>query len=247
MLNPIPGVYDFFNKEFMNYDNVFLFSDPHFRDEELAQAFPERPSADEMIKYINSKAGKDSLVIFLGDIGDTSYVRKLRATTWLLMGNHDQGISTYRHATWSRIYDIDERWTREKALADAKERYPNCDYQIWEEYDVCHPPFHYWKVVADNGLFDQVFQGPLQLGEKLILSHEPIPLLTWAKNLHGHEHNPKSYQDKYHFNICCDAYGYKLFNLTKEIRDGFLSDITSLHRSTIEEATSRKEKKEYEQ
>lgn len=245
MMNPIPGVYDFFNKVFVNYDNVWLFSDPHFGDEELAQIYPNRPSADEMVKYINSKAGKDSLVIFLGDIGDTSYVRKLRATTWLLLGNHDKSASAYRRTTWCEYYDIDEGWTKEEALAYAKERHPNCNYQVQGEYDINHrPSYYYWKVIADNGLFDQVFQGPLQLGEKLILSHEPIPLLTWARNVHGHAHSPKTYQDKYHFNICCDAYEYKLFNLSKELREGFLSDITSLHRSTIDEASSRKEKKE---
>lgn len=241
-MNPIPGIYDIFNQEFIKYNNVWLFSDPHFGDTELEQAYPERPTAKELVKHINSKAGKRDLIIFLGDIGDLSYVQQLRADKWLVMGNHDQGASIYQHTYWYKNFDADNGWTEESATEAMSKLHPDCVYSSWQEYDVCHAPFVYWRVCADNKLFDKVFQGPIMLGEKLILSHEPVPLLTWARNIHGHVHSRKA-TDKYHFNICSDAYDYKLFNLNKEIREGFLSNITSLHRLTIDEATTRKEKK----
>lgn len=69
---------------------IWIFSDPHFDDEDLIHTYDDRPSADELVRRINSKVGKCDTLICLGDVGDISYVRQLRAKYKILvMGNHD--------------------------------------------------------------------------------------------------------------------------------------------------------------
>ena len=36
--------------------------------------------------------------------------------------------------------------------------------------------------------FNEVYTGPLTIGKKLILSHEPLNI-PWSLNIHGHEHS----------------------------------------------------------
>lgn len=91
-------------------------------------------------------------------------------------------------------------------------------------------------------VFDEIYSGPLMIGEKLILSHEPIPNLTWAMNLHGHVHAKKP-NDKYHFNVCSDAIGYKPINLNQLLKNGVSAKIPSIHRIVIDKATKKARKK----
>ena len=93
-----------------------------------------------------------------------------------------------------------------------------------------------------EGVFDEVYEGPLMIGEKLILSHEPIPGITWAINLHGHDHQGKK-SDKYHFNFCADIIGYKPVNFNQWLKQGHQAKVESLHRTTIDKATDRKKKR----
>ena len=87
----IPGLYKFCD-EWHKTGTVWLYSDPHFGDPDL----PNRPSADEQVKMINAKCGKNDTLILLGDVGDLSYVPKLRARyKVLVMGNHDAGRTNY--------------------------------------------------------------------------------------------------------------------------------------------------------
>ena len=61
-------------------------------------------------------------------------------------------------------------------------------------------------------IFDEVYEGALIVGEKLILSHEPIPGIDWAMNLHGHNHNGSKNKYPYHFNVCADVINYNTIN-----------------------------------
>lgn len=219
-------IYRIFQEVWKEYQTIWLYSDPHFGDEELAQAYPERPSTQEMIDIINRKCGKRDLLIFLGDIGDLGYLRRIKADKWLVQGNHDQGTSNYQREIRLYTFPKNRYPTQEDVRAMVWETLPG--YTMGEIYD----KEWYWDVFVDNRLCNFVFEGPLQIGEKLILSHEPIPQLTWAKNIHGHSHSNCSYDDKYHYNICCDAFGYEPFNLTSALKKGFLSDVEDLH--TIE-------------
>lgn len=91
-------------------------------------------------------------------------------------------------------------------------------------------------------VFDEVYSGPLMVGEKLLLSHERVDV-NWAFNIHGHDHNLKHKNDKYHFNVCSDVIGYYPINLNKFLKEGHLATIDSIHRSTIDAATKRKAKR----
>ena len=80
------------------------------------------------------------------------------------------------------------------------------------------------------------------ISEKLILSHEPIDI-SWAFNLHGHIHDSKHKNDKYHFNVCSDVIGYMPVNMNQWMKQGYLSRIESIHRTTINSAIIKKAKR----
>lgn len=86
-------------------------------------------------------------------------------------------------------------------------------------------------------IFDEVYEGPLFIAEKLILSHEPVEL-PYAFNIHGHEHR-YILRDR-HLNVCAEHIDYYPINLDKEIKNGLLSKVDSIHRQTIDRATERK-------
>lgn len=92
-------------------------------------------------------------------------------------------------------------------------------------------------------LFQEVYSGPILIGEKLILSHEPVEGLDWCMNIHGHTHDRNIVNDKYHFNVCADVIGYIPINFNKWMKEGHLATIQSLHRQTINEATDRRRRK----
>ena len=94
-------------------------------------------------------------------------------------------------------------------------------------------------------LFDEVYEGPLMIGEKLILSHEPIKNCPWVFNLHGHIHDKRAKNDKYHFNCCLNAINYEPINFNKWMKEGHLAPVESLHRGTIDSATNRAKKRGY--
>ena len=47
---------------------VWIYSDPHFGDKELAAGIKDRPTAEEQVKMINAKVGRKDTLIILGDI-----------------------------------------------------------------------------------------------------------------------------------------------------------------------------------
>lgn len=183
----IAGLYKMFD-HWHAEGTLWIYSDPHFDDMDLAAGLPNRPSAEEQVKMINSKVGRKDTIIFLGDIGNVEWVRKIRGYKILIMGNHDAGRTNY------------------------------------------------------EPVFNEIFEGPVMLGEKLILSHEPVDV-PWAFNIHGHIHDSKHKNDKHHFNVCSDAIGYVPINMNQWVKQGYLSHVESIHRTTIDKATERKKKR----
>ena len=238
----LAGIYDSFQHWGEKHQTVWIYSDPHFNDDELAGGIKGRPSAEEQVKKINAKCGRRDCLIILGDVGDIEYVRQLRAEyKILIMGNHDAGAFNYKRQVIKEIYDQD-KYTKEQAIIEARAKFPNWKITISEEYSF-HSPFTRWIVCADNLLFDEVYEGALIVGEKLILSHEPVIGLTWAMNLHGHVHDKRAKTDAYHINCCSDVIGYEPINLTQRLKNGLMSAITTIHRETIDNATERKKKR----
>ena len=222
---------------------IFVFSDPHFDDEDLINAYDDRPSADELVHRINSKVGKNDTLICLGDVGALSYVPFLRGYKVLIMGNHDAGRTLYERQKWFKKFDKD-RYQKSEALDEMKRLYPNCKYSITSGWNF-NSPFEVWVVEADNQMFSEVFEGPLMISPKLLLSHEPISCAGWAFNLHGHVHSRSHKNDDCHYNVCVDCHNYLPLNLNQFLKSGTLSKISSIHRQTIDEATARCKKRGY--
>ena len=233
----LPGIYDAF--QHWGEQTVWIYSDPHFSDEDLEYGIKNRPSDEEQIRRINAKSGRKDTLIILGDVGNIECVRKLRAGRKILIcGNHDLGATRYKREVVKVVYDADI-WNQDSAIADMKAKYPG--WKVWcvEDYEF-HAPFRRWNVYADNMLFDEVYEGALIVGEKLILSHEPVEI-PWLYNIHGHDHAGK--KRKNHLNVCSDVIGYEPINLTQKLKSGLMSAITTIHRATIDSATERKAKR----
>ena len=89
-------------------------------------------------------------------------------------------------------------------------------------------------------VFDEVYSGPLMIGEKLILSHEPIEI-PWATNLHGHDH--AGHKRRGCINCCLDVNDYEPINMNQLLKSGIYKDVESIHRLTIDKATVRAKKR----
>lgn len=91
--------------------------------------------------------------------------------------------------------------------------------------------------------FDEIYEGPLFIAEKILLSHEPISDLDFCLNIHGHNHNGTMYEDPYHINVASNVCNYKPISLGEIIKKGCLSHIQTIHRETINKATETKKRK----
>lgn len=89
-------------------------------------------------------------------------------------------------------------------------------------------------------IFDEIYTGALIIGEKLILSHEPVDI-PWAFDIHGHDH--AGAKRKGHLNVCADVIGYTPINFNQFLKSGASSKIQTIHRETIDKATERKKKR----
>ena len=236
----IAGLYECFN-HWHEKGTVYVISDLHFGDKELAAGLPSRPTDEQLVNIINSTVGKSDTLIVLGDCGDPEYVSKLKGYKILIAGNHDKGLSNYKRDSVTVKYNS-EKWTKQTLLKYHREHFPNQKITIEEGYDF-HYPFDFWSVTVDNNLFNEVYGGPLIIGEKLILSHEPVDV-PWAMNLHGHIHSKNHKNDERHYNCCADVINYKPINFNQFMKQGYLADIETIHRDTINTATKRKRKRE---
>ena len=185
----IAGLYDIFAEKWKDLQTAYIISDLHFGEDDLKEAFPNRPTDEELVNKINAKVGRKDLLIVLGDCGDLDYVRKLRGYKVLVAGNHEKGLTA------------------------AKE------------------------------VFDEVYAGPLIIGEKLILSHEPVNLAGMF-NLHGHNHHGKPFAGGRSYNVCADINNYEPIHFNSWMKEGYLAHMNTIHRNTINTATKNKRKRE---
>ena len=233
----IAGMYDLFNEKWCK-QTIWLISDTHFGDEDLRASIPDRISDDEIVKRINAKVGKKDTIIHLGDVGDTEYIKKLRGYKVLICGNHDAGATNYQREVKRVVMSYS--LNKEEAFAQVRKNYPGYDIHLLAE------GFGGWVFSVDNCLFDEVYTGPLMVGEKLLLSHEPVDI-EWAFNIHGHDHTGAG--RKNHLNCCVDAsmkqFGipFEPINMNQIMKTGLTSKVESIHRLTIDTATERKIKR----
>ena len=211
---------------------VYFYSDPHFNDKEANYLRKDYIGDKEQVKRINSKIGKYDTLVILGDVGDIEWVRKIHGYKVLIMGNHDQGATNYKRQVITDQFHIFNE-TREEAVKIMKEKYPN-----WK---ITAEPLEwgrFTKVTADNGLFDEVYEGALMIAPNIILSHEPVGDFPYAINIHGHTHNSN---DKY--NMCAENINYTPVPIKNFVEDGISKKVVNIHRETIDKATERKEKR----
>lgn len=231
----IQGLYKIFN-HWGESGTTWIISDTHFNDSELAAGVKSRPTDDELVKLINSKCGRADTLIHLGDVGDVTYIRQLRAKRKILiMGNHDIGRTNYERDTGVFYFAKEMYHTMKEVAVAVAEKFPNYHFN-YSETEAS------WVIFYDNCLFDEVYEGQVLISEKLILSHEPVDV-PWAFNIHGHCHSPYHKNNELHFNACLDATGYEPINFNQWMKQGYLAHIQTLHQDTINHATKRARKR----
>lgn len=238
----IPGLYEPFQK-WAKKGSVWLISDPHFDDKDTCIINSNWPTSIEYVTRLNRMITKNDTLICLGDCGKLNWIAMIRAGYKVLIkGNHDdKGNSTYSRMIQHDILDK-EHYSKKDALNIMAEKYPGCKLTIAEAYDF-HAPFERWNITIDNGLFDEVYDGPLFISDRILLSHEPINGLSFCTNIHGHCHNfhydYTDIQGGRHLNIAADVVGWQPIELKKLIRAGLISKIPDIHRITIDKASKK--------
>lgn len=99
---------------------------------------------------------------------------------------------------------------------------------------------HDTNITSYEEIFDEVYTGAIIISKKILLSHEPLDI-SWAFNIHGHDH--AGTVRKGHLNVCADVIGYTPINFNQFLKSGASSKIQTIHRETIDKATERKKKR----
>ena len=255
----IDSLYPHF-KELSNGGGIFIYSDPHFGEVDSYKfRFPEiildekdyyaQQTGDAceayesyiarkvkeldmmQVKNINRVCSKHDTLIILGDVGDTEYVKKLKAGHKILvLGNHDRGVTNYQ-----RI----DKVVQAKIDSNDDEVIKVLEDNGFKKFDFEEGV--YFKE-EDNRLFDEVYDGAVTIARNIILSHEPL-VSHFFYNIHGHVHDTSIVGDEYHFNCCAEVIGYTPICLGNLIKLGALKNIPDIHRETIDYATIRKSRK----
>ena len=91
-----------------------------------------------------------------------------------------------------------------------------------------------------EGIFNEVYAGPLLISPKLMLCHEPIKY-PYAYVIHGHDHSG-SHLEYGHMNVCCDVIEYSPINFNQFLKSGKLKECENIEREIIDKATERAKK-----
>ena len=239
----ITNLYNCF-KHWSKTGSVYLISDPHINDSDCKLMNPNWPDPDEYLNTLNNIIHKHDTLICLGDCGDLSYIKKIKAGYKVLIkGNHDdKGNSKYIRQIIHESYRL-FNYQKEDLCERLKTEYPDCNIHVKDNFID-----QKWYVTIDNKLVDEVYSGPLFISDRILLAHEPINGLPFCLNIHGHVHNGiNSYIDDLggkHLNIASDVVDWSVISLNKLIKSGILSDITNIHRLTIDQAIENKNRKD---
>lgn len=217
---------------------------PDASDPEL-RATPITPQVldQAQVRHINSVVSRNDTIVFLGDIGDIEPIKQVRGYKVLIMGNHDRGASNYKREVKSvqKLFVMPQN----KELPYTSEEYDSSE-EVRDQVARDYPGLESVQertITIDNHLFDEVYEGPVMLNERLILSHEPIPNLPeFLFNIHGHTHANKMGGPRY-LNVCAEAVDYIPLNLHKAIGEGLMKGVPSIHQTTIDKATAKKRKR----
>ena len=263
------NLYPCFSK-WLEFDNIYIFSDPHFNDDEMKHLRQNYIGDDEQVERINKIVHKKDLLICLGDIGDIEYIKKIKAGyKVLIMGNHDKGKTNYQrkiedvevfcsHGITKEEHQLIDLYTTNHLLGKEDKEVDVKAKEIFDKYSVVEQ--------RDNHLFDEVYEGTLTISSDIVLSHEPYDD-RFHFVIHGHDHSNiettdyvlrrfdvempaedivKNYltvikENKInHFNICAEWVNYTPVRLKEIINSGVLKNVVDIHRACIDKATTRK-------
>lgn len=231
----LPQLYDIFNEQWRDFQNCWIIADTHFGDKDM-QLYWNYPEPEEIVKNINSCVGKKDMLIILGDVGDTHYVPDLKGYKVLVMGNHDKGKSNYYRK--QHIYTYESSLLEDNIdFVEGIGYISNLKVTTTHEYK----PIDCWKIEYDNQLFDEVYSGPLMIGQKLLLSHEPVTYIPGVFNLHGHDHSGVlSESDEKSLNLCAEKLSFKPLNFNQWLKkSGALGKIDNIHEHFIYWASNK--------
>jgi len=267
----ISSLYEPFKKWSEN-GSIYIISDPHFGDEEMKHLRKDYIGDDEQVNRINKKVHKNDTIIILGDIGNIEYVKKINGYKVLILGNHDKGKSYYQrkieqvrvfcsHGITKEEHQIIDLYTSNQLTGIKDVEIEKKAKEIYDKYSKLE--------TRDNHLFDEVYDGSLLIASNILLSHEPVDY-PFALNLHGHDHSGVEFVNnvlqKYdadmsiedivpsyiatikenklmHMNLCTEWLNYTPLNLKDLIKSGILKHIPDMHKTCIEKATKRKQKR----
>ena len=85
-------------------------------------------------------------------------------------------------------------------------------------------------------VFDDIYEGPLLVNNRVLLSHEPVyPLANYFFNIHGHNHFDITYDTRRYLNLCAELIDYKPISLKQIIFDRkALKHTGNIHRDAID-------------
>jgi calcineurin-like phosphoesterase family protein len=192
---------------------VWLYSDPHFGDFEsyTFRGLITDKTKEELDKFqvdrINKFVNKNDTIIFLGDIGDPTSLKKIKGRKVLITGNHDRGAAFYKEY-------FDEIYTGCLTISDriilSHEPIESCPLFLFNIHGHDHNGTDFKKYVFRD--CDAVSS------EKMAIN-----ALAAAKQYKLNR-----------FNVCAEWINYQPVALKDIINSGVLSNIPTIHRDYLD-------------
>lgn len=192
---------------------VWLYSDPHFGDVEsyTFRGLITDKTKEELDKFqvdsINRLVGKNDTIIFLGDIGDPTSLKRVRGHKVLITGNHDRGAAYYKDY-------FDEIYTGCLTISDRI-------ILSHEPIEGC-PPFLFNIHGHDHNGTD--FKAYAFKDQRVVTTDSMVLVMLAAI---------KQYKLN-KFNVCAEWINYKPVALKDIINSGVLSNIPTIHRDYLD-------------
>lgn len=167
-----------------------------------------------------------------------------KGSVWIVSDTHfdddDRGIMGYTISTEEHVDLIKKKIGKNDTLIHLGDVGNPEYFKNIKGYKVLIMGNHDQSVKKFELYFDEIYTGPLFIGEKILLSHEPINLGGIAVNLHGHDHNASNDWSWNCMNFAANVVGYNPVSLGTLVKEGMFSHVDGIHRITIDWATSKK-------
>lgn len=192
---------------------VWLYSDPHFGDVEsyTFRGLITDKTKEELDKFqvdrINKFVNKNDTIIFLGDIGDPTPLKKIKGHKVLITGNHDRGAAFYKDY-------FDEIYTGCLTISDriilSHEPIEDCPSFLFNIHGHDHNGTDFKEYVFRNC-------------DAVSCEKMTIKALATAKQYKLNR-----------FNVCAEWINYQPVALKDIINSGVLSNIPTIHRDYLD-------------